>query len=222
MKAFDDIADEWDEYRRAPATVMKLFLPLIPKGAAVLDAGCGNGRNLIPIAQKAKFAWGIDTSQKMLEYCAKNVAEGKLGKKTRLLKASVLKIPLADDSLDAVVCISVLHHLRTESARFRALKEFGRVLRPGGLFLISVWNERQRRFEGKVGEGAKGRNRTVKWKRRDGIVVRRFHHFFGENELAGLIRRAGLGVEKTFFEKGGARMAEQGAKNLCAIAVKGA
>jgi len=47
---------------------------------------------------------------------------------------SAEKLDLADASLDLVFCHQTLHHLTDPAA---ALGEFGRVLRPGGLLLLS-------------------------------------------------------------------------------------
>jgi 2-polyprenyl-3-methyl-5-hydroxy-6-metoxy-1,4-benzoquinol methylase len=50
---------------------------------------------------------------------------------------------IADDSLDVVLCMSVLEHLWKPEV---ALDEFRRILRPGGICLVNVPNWRGKRF----------------------------------------------------------------------------
>ncbi|MBI5913471.1 class I SAM-dependent methyltransferase [Candidatus Azambacteria bacterium] len=53
--------------------------------------------------------------------------------------ADIQHLPFADDSLDAILCLSVLEHVENP---FFAMKELHRVLRPGGKALLSapfVW-----------------------------------------------------------------------------------
>jgi SAM-dependent methyltransferase len=50
------------------------------------------------------------------------------------ISAALQELPLASDSLDAIYCISVLEHTDNYGA---ILREFRRVLRPGGLLLIT-------------------------------------------------------------------------------------
>src|SRR5207237_1546339 len=52
----------------------------------------------------------------------------------RFIEGVLQKIPLADDSFDAVCCISVLEHTGNYG---EILDEFARVLRPGGLLVIT-------------------------------------------------------------------------------------
>jgi len=44
---------------------------------------------------------------------------------------------------DAAISIAVLHHLSTEQRRLQALREAGRVLRPGGELLVYCWSYEQ-------------------------------------------------------------------------------
>src|SRR5207245_449865 len=57
--------------------------------------------------------------------------------------ASADAVPLDDDYLDAIVCTQVLEHLADPAA---ALREFNRLLRPGGQLLLTaplVWEEHE-------------------------------------------------------------------------------
>ena len=51
----------------------------------------------------------------------------------------ITKMPFRSQTFDGLICISVIHHLATETRRVKALKELGRLLRPGGKVLITAW-----------------------------------------------------------------------------------
>jgi ubiquinone/menaquinone biosynthesis C-methylase UbiE len=100
-------------------------------GIRVLDAGCGTGgliRRLTP--RHPGWRWsGID-----LEPLAYALArERTVGADIR--PASVTALPFPDASFDAVVSADVLYHVDDDEA---ALREFFRVLRPGGIAVINV------------------------------------------------------------------------------------
>ncbi len=55
-----------------------------------------------------------------------------------------LSIPSADDFYDCVICIAVLHHLSTKNRRIKAIEEMLRILKLGGLGLVTVWAQEQK------------------------------------------------------------------------------
>ncbi len=91
------------------------------KARELLDAGCGSGVVLRRGKPLFENILGVDVSLGMLRRC--------LPIHQDLARASVLALPLADASMDAVTGYSLLHHLHDPAEVFR---EFHRVLRPGG------------------------------------------------------------------------------------------
>jgi SAM-dependent methyltransferase len=96
-------------------------------GATMLDAGCGTGGYL---ASYEGPGFGVDYSPDALEYCQKR------GLAT-VSRASVQALPFLDESFDLVVSSDVLYHLGV-SDDIEALREFWRVLRPGGTAIIRL------------------------------------------------------------------------------------
>ena len=120
------------------------------------------------------FALGIDLSLTALA-----VNQGNRVVST----ASVL--PVASESVDALSCIEMLEHLPKGEAE-RAVAEFVRVVRPGGLVLISVPNE----------------SRSISWPYRwvDRLFSDAGHlHSYDLCCLQGLMVRAGLEVVESGF-----------------------
>ncbi|CAL8333653.1 unnamed protein product [Boreogadus saida] len=60
-----------------------------------------------------------------------------------------LHLPYRDGVFDAVLSISVIHHLSTAERRVRAIREVARCLRDGGRVMIYVWalEQKYRKFE---------------------------------------------------------------------------
>lgn len=110
-------------------TVMKLLIKYLPKktGNVILDAGCGTGTLMIKLKKFGSIT-GIDTSSEALKFARKNGAR-------KVLKSSVEKIPFKTNEFDGLISIDVLYHKGVKSD-LKALREFKRVLKPGGILII--------------------------------------------------------------------------------------
>jgi SAM-dependent methyltransferase len=106
----------------------------IPAGGVALDVGSGPGNVTASLAQAAGpdgVALGVDISEAMLERAVHNEAGPQIG----FIKADAQRLPLRDDTVDAVVSTAMLQLVPNPTA---ALAEMARVLRPGGRLAIMV------------------------------------------------------------------------------------
>lgn len=94
-------------------------------GARLLDAGCGPGASLALLKERGFTCLGLDRSPILLREAAAHAP---------CLLADVARIPLRDKSLDGIICECVLSLARNKAA---VLREFHRLLRPGGKVLFS-------------------------------------------------------------------------------------
>lgn len=101
------------------------------KGESILDAGCGTGLLLRRIAARVPSTHlvGIDLTLAMVRRAD--------SKSSGLIVGDARRLPLADESQDAVVLASMLQYLPSLN---RPLSEAARVLRPGGRVVITVWD----------------------------------------------------------------------------------
>ena len=110
-------------------------------GDLVLDLGCGEGRHAISgyLLAEAHFV-GVDLSLKDLHTARTRLAEFQQqtqpGNRTcQFVKGSGLQLPFADNTFDKVICAEVLEHVPQYQ---HMLAEIRRVLKPGGIFAVSV------------------------------------------------------------------------------------
>jgi 2-polyprenyl-3-methyl-5-hydroxy-6-metoxy-1,4-benzoquinol methylase len=107
------------------------------KGARVLDAGCGTGEKALHMASLGPAeVVGIDLSSASVRHAQDNAARFGVRNVT-YRTGSLLELPFPDDSFDIVHSMGVLHH--TADAR-RGFAELARVLKPGGIVMVSLYN----------------------------------------------------------------------------------
>src|SRR5438552_4145823 len=104
----------------------------------LLDAGCGTGVNILRLHSCVKKIVGIDYAQGSLDRCKKAIQTQKITN-AQVCVASVTSLPLPDNCVSKIVCLSVFQYLDDNEVR-QALKEFARVLRPGGTLILHVKN----------------------------------------------------------------------------------
>ncbi len=107
--------------------IVREILDSLPVGVA-LDAACGTGRHTAYLASLGHEVIGVDTSPEMLALARAKVPGGAFS------ETDLHELPLADDSVDLVVCAVALSHVPDLG---QALAEFARVLRPNGHLVIS-------------------------------------------------------------------------------------
>ena len=100
--------------------------------AAMLDAGCGAGRHLAPLARSARLALGIDLRAGRLR------AGRRRGVREPLVRADLCRLPLRDGSIDAVHSLFSSFGYLGEAGDRAVLFEWSRVLRPGGSLVLDL------------------------------------------------------------------------------------
>jgi SAM-dependent methyltransferase len=183
---------ELDDFRRR-----------VKSGDRILDLGCGSGRVFKLFAGAAIEYEGLDVSPELVAIARREnqdlLATFRVG--------SMLALPYDDASFDVVLMIAALHHVPSRRFRLQAVREAARVLRPGGLLLLTNWDlwshpKRWRWLGRNLWRKATGRSDLdwndvlVPWVRGVAETVWRYYHLFTLAELRRLCRAAGLEVEE--------------------------
>ncbi len=168
-------ADLWDaEYsalqiipsstRAAPAKALVLFSELLQlhSGRTVLDAGCGNGRNAVYLAQKGCSVYAVDSSREALVRARTAVEQAKPPGRVRFCSCSLITgLPFKDGVFDFVLDSYVFCHFTDDRLAEYYPSELGRIIRPGGMVLSFSFSKQDEYYRSmRFGESA-NRNSIV-------------------------------------------------------------
>ena len=102
----------------------------VGNGTRLLDAGCGAGLALSLAAARGAIATGVDASAGLLAIARERLPGADLR------EGDLETLPYADDSFDAVTAFNAVQYA---GDRIGALREIGRVARPGARIAIVTW-----------------------------------------------------------------------------------
>jgi SAM-dependent methyltransferase len=106
----------------------------LPPGAMILDAFCGNGRHALCLARMGYPVAGVDTARSRIGFAHRWAREW--GVKAFFAVGDARDLPLGR-AFDAVVVLGgSFTHTPAWQDNVALLRELGRVLKPGGVFLI--------------------------------------------------------------------------------------
>jgi len=107
----------------------------IRPGAAVLDAGCGNGRNLEYLLKAGFDVFAVDRDRDCVgEVLTLAAALAPDLPQENFRVGTIESMTFPDTSMDAVVASAVLHFARDDDQFHDMVSSMWRILRPGGLF----------------------------------------------------------------------------------------
>jgi SAM-dependent methyltransferase len=135
----DAVRAAMESYRRFPVIYPALVRHL-PRDGAIVEAGSGLGHWVALLREAGFDAFGVDASREALVR-SRQVFPG-----LRFDEADVLNLPFADGALAGYVSFGVAEHF--EDGPQALLREAARVLRDGGVMVISVpWLSPLRRLQ---------------------------------------------------------------------------
>jgi SAM-dependent methyltransferase len=213
----------------------------------VLDVGCGWGRHLQLMQEAGHHVVGVDLSYDLLRHAADAPGPGPavapdpdvgdVWEALRLVAGDMLRLPLGDAAFDVVVNLASSLGLLLESAdALAALREMGRVLRPGGRLLVEGMNgedavadfaERdgwtledgtEVRVRRRLDAAARVSHEVLRWEGPGGAGEKRHSlRLRGAAELEALVSEAGFTVEDVLGDWDGSP-AEVGSERLIVVA----
>lgn len=132
---YDGVKNYYREYEQ-----MYLAQPILQKIAPhrsplVLDVATGTGRLPLALMRQPEFQGrvvGVDLSRRMLHHAMRNLYV--FEERVAFIWSPAENLPFPDNSFDVVTCLEALEFMSNPEA---VLRELARVLRPGGLMLIT-------------------------------------------------------------------------------------
>jgi len=207
---YEKIAEEFSFSRKYLWEDLKGFRKYIRSGNVILDLGCGNGR-LYELFQDLEVKYiGIDNSKGLIEkakrkYGAKSEASFQVG--------NALNLPFGENKFDVVFCIAMLHHIPSHQLRLKVLTEAKRVLKKGGLFIMTNWNLYQRKYWKYIIKSIFLKFYSlfiyhysldigdvfIPWRLKSGEKIDRYYHAFTKKGLERLVISLGLELIESYY-----------------------
>jgi 2-polyprenyl-3-methyl-5-hydroxy-6-metoxy-1,4-benzoquinol methylase len=106
----------------------------VVKDKVVLDIACGSGYGTQIMAASASRVYGVDVDEPTIRYAKEHYAADNI----EYLVGDGVAIPLSDHSVDVVVSYETIEHIEDYQT---FMKEVKRVLKPGGVLLLSTPND---------------------------------------------------------------------------------
>lgn len=136
-EGYDLYADRYDKDHDYLNTfendvVLKMLTNL--EGKKVLDIGCGTGRLIEFMRNRGGKIVAADTSSQMLKIVKKRFSD------VETVHTDIEKMPFPDETFDVVIATFVIVHL---DFLFEAFEEVYRVLKDGGIFIVTNVNQRK-------------------------------------------------------------------------------
>jgi len=191
------IAKEFSATRKEIWEELEFLFKDLKEGEKILDLGCGNGRWYRVFKEKKVDYFGVDNSEKLIEIAKENFPEAKF------FVGDALNLPFPENFFDKVYSIALLHHIPSEEFRIKVLNEAKRVLKRGGILILTCWKIHRLReifallkytFLKLIGKSKLDfKDMFLPWGRR----TLRYYHCFSKKELENLVKKSGFEIIKS-------------------------
>jgi ubiquinone/menaquinone biosynthesis C-methylase UbiE len=113
-----------------------------PRDVRLLELGAGTGRFTLPILERGYSILATDVNESLLEGLREKVARCAAAQRCEVRNESIFSLSFSDNSIDYAYSLHVIPRFLTLDEQAAAIKEVGRVLKPGGRFLFNFRNSK--------------------------------------------------------------------------------
>ncbi|MGG5460083.1 class I SAM-dependent methyltransferase [Clostridium sp. B9] len=137
--------NEWlrlnDPYSRLEFfSTMYMIKEYFPSEGKILDIGSGPGRYSIELLKRGYNVTLMDLSDKSIDMAKKNIESLGLEADNYICGDALYLDFLEDNSFDGILLMGPMYHIHSKEERLKVLNQCKRVLRPGGIILITYIN----------------------------------------------------------------------------------
>ena len=179
LKPYMQIAEHFDKTREYMWKGIKDFIQLKNNTDLLLDAGCGNGKNMLA-KNKGINCIGFDFCESNNKICNRKGLD--------VSTINIKTIPYRDSVFDHTFTVAVIHHIEQEIDRVKAINELVRVTKPGGTIFIQVWSAdipKNKKFI-KINDN---NDYFITWFVKKDHLIKRYYHLFTREEFNGLLQQ---------------------------------
>ncbi|WP_375579914.1 class I SAM-dependent methyltransferase [Marivirga tractuosa] len=139
---------EWKQLNNELGNIDLYWLDFIMKGhlpehAKILDAGCGEGRNLTYCFKNGMDVFGIDQNPEAIQFLKLIAKQYKIEDiDARFQVMNLDKILFPDSTFDVIICSAVLHFAKSKEHFEKMMNELVRLLKPKGKIFIRTMTDR--------------------------------------------------------------------------------
>jgi len=137
MDVYDEMAENYDLIYGDVLDIDFYLQEAKNARGSVLEIGCGSGRILLKLLEQGVDAYGIDTSQKLLDILKKKAGAKAEG---RVFRADMLDFSLDRKFRLIIVPYRVFMHLKSADEMKTALLNFKKHLADGGRIILHLYN----------------------------------------------------------------------------------
>jgi SAM-dependent methyltransferase len=221
---YNYLAEDYHLKRKNPWKALELFLKDVSKeynilNGLVIDLGCGNSRNFPLIKIKKNKIIGIDNSIELLKIAhkvqkANLIYDNNQKNSIQFVLCDFLHLPLRIASIDTIISIASIHHVKNEANRRIIIEQIHAILKKEGFFLVSVWRKYQKKYKWHFIKDYIKRYFFLSYKKRQivsGLIeygdefipwtiakenrtYNRFYHFFSKLEIKRLLHNFKINI----------------------------
>jgi SAM-dependent methyltransferase len=145
MSLYDPIARFYDADHGEFDQDLQFYLELAHRtGGPVLEAMCGSGRLLMPLAEAGYQVAGTDTSQAMLDLAQTRLNMHGVSKRAALTCVDIREPAPGGRYALAIIALNSFMHLTTTEDQLGALGALHESLLPGGILALDLFNPNPR------------------------------------------------------------------------------
>lgn len=194
-KTYDLIAEDFSDTRNRVWPEMKVLVDKYVKtGGKILDIGCGNGRLVQVLPDDIEYL-GIDGSEGLV------TEANKIKNNIDFRVLDILELEkLGEDKFNIIFMFAVFNHLPSEKLRLKVLEDIKKLLKPGGLLMMTNWNLWQLGKKKSVWKHGLKRDVITHWqsgdRNRKGDL---YYRAFTKQELNKLFKQVGFEILENYY-----------------------